>query len=242
MNSKPFISRTAAFCRSLPARTYRKLFPTSQQREVARYYRDNPSQSLRYRYPLDRTSVVLDCGGYDGQWASDLFSRYCCRIHVFEVVPEYAAQIRERFAGNPSIAVHDFGLGSRDQSVNVSLAGVGSSLYHRNAHASVTGRIVCAADFLRGLSLNRVDLLKINIEGGEYDLIRHLVESQWINRMSDIQVQFHDFVANADAQLTLSHTLLSQTHTPTYQYRFVWENWRATGRLPNDAGRTAPAP
>jgi len=71
-----------------------------------------------------------------------------------------------------------------------------------------------------------VHFMKINIEGGEYDLLEHLLESGFISSITNIQVQFHDFVPNAEVQMNKIQHELSKTHSLTYQYPFVWENWQ----------------
>ena len=75
-------------------------------------------------------------------------------------------------------------------------------------------------------NIERIDLMKINIEGGEYDLLEHLIKTGWIDKIINIQVQFHDFVENAEARMLAIQNDLAKTHELTYQYKFVWENWR----------------
>ena len=65
---------------------YNSAFPSEHQQMVNKWYADGGDYELRFDYDLDDESVVLDVGGYQGQWASDLFSRYRCRIYVFEPV------------------------------------------------------------------------------------------------------------------------------------------------------------
>jgi hypothetical protein len=43
---------------------------------------------MRLEFDPSPDGVVLDVRGYEGQWASDIFARYGCRIHVFEPVPQ----------------------------------------------------------------------------------------------------------------------------------------------------------
>lgn len=76
-------------------------------------------------------------------------------------------------------------------------------------------------EFLADRSQEQVDLGKINIEGAEYELLEHLSSTG-----RDVQVQFHDFVPLAAERMARIQSGLGRTHRPTYQYRFVWENWR----------------
>ena len=72
----------------------------------------------------------------------------------------------------------------------------------------------------------KIDLMKINIEGSEYELLEHLIESGCIKKITDIQVQFHNFVPNAPEKRSELHKKLSRTHYMTYNYPWIWENWR----------------
>lgn len=189
------------------------------------WYRDHGDETLRLDYPLDSESVVFDVGGYDGEWASDLFSRYQCRIELFEPVADVAERTRRRFEKNPRIAVHGFGLGARDEWTSIAVAGPGSSIY-RQGTTRERIRLCRAASFIREHGFARIALMKINIEGGEYELLEHLLDEDLVRGVGDLQVQFHDFVPDAVARMGRLQERLARTHTLTYQYPFVWENWR----------------
>ena len=46
-----------------------------------------------------------------------------------------------------------------------------------------------------------------------------------ITRVIDLQVQFHDFVPDAQRRMHAIQQQLGRTHSLTYQSEFVWENW-----------------
>ena len=49
------------------------------------WIRDNAARKYRTNYPnLDRESIVVDCGGFHGDWAESINSLYGCRILIFE--------------------------------------------------------------------------------------------------------------------------------------------------------------
>ena len=68
-----------------------------------------------------------------------------------------------------------------------------------------------------------IDLMKINIEGGEYDLLDHLIDTGFVKNIRNIQVQFHDFVPDAVKRMSSIHGKLMRPHETTYQYLFVWK-------------------
>jgi FkbM family methyltransferase len=191
------------------------------------WVRDRGDFTRRLDYPLTSAAIVWDVGGYEGQWTSDIFARFGCRVHVFEPDPAAAESIRRRFAANPLVAVHAFALGEADGRRSLSVAADASSLEPDNR--GLDTQAVDVRDMIavwRELGGARVDLLKLNIEGGEYALLERLVESGLMAEVGELQVQFHDFVPQAEARRQALAAQLARTHERTWCYEFVWENWR----------------
>jgi FkbM family methyltransferase len=195
--------------------------------ELQRWRHARGDFTLRMDYALNANAVVWDVGGYEGQWASDITARFACSIQIFEPMPDATIALRRRFAANPLIHVHAYALGGRNGRLPLSLAGDGSSL----ARGRETSRVIEVAvrDVVAvwtELATRRVDLLKLNIEGGEYELLERIIEAGLISSVMDIQIQFHDFVPDARERRARLSAALSITHERTWCYEFVWENWR----------------
>ncbi len=205
-------------------RIQNRLFPSERLKALKRWYADEGDYRLRQDYNLGQDSFVLDFGGYQGQWASDLYSRYCCPIAVFEPVPQFAEKIQRRFARNERIEVLPFGLGGSTRTERIHLSADGSSVFGHSANV-VDVRIRDANDWLVERGEPEVSLAKINIEGGEYELLDRLIETGQVARFRDIQVQFHELDTSSATKMERLQSLLRNTHELTYQYRFVWENW-----------------
>lgn len=201
------------------------IWTSPAEMRVSAWYAARGNATLRLEYDLAPQSIVFDLGGYEGQWASDIHAMYGCRIYVFEPVPAFAERIARRFRHNPGIRVFDFGLSARTETGRIGLAKDGSSLYKPGTE-SVEIRLVSIAEFLRRENIADIDLMKINIEGGEYALLEQLLSEGLAARIQNIQVQFHDFVPDAEARMAAIQQGLARTHETTYQFPFVWENWR----------------
>lgn len=201
-----------------------KFFPNEHEREVKKYFRDGGDEKFRYEYPLNNDSLVLDFGGFKGQWASDIYSRYNCRILVFEPVKSFAGNISERFKHNSNIEVFSFALGNNRRQDVIALEDNSSSIY---IDSGIKEKIQFedALDFFNNKIFQNVDLMKINIEGGEYELLARLIETGLIKKIKNIQVQFHNYGPDDKMHMENICLELSKTHFATYQYKFVWENW-----------------
>lgn len=181
--------------------------------------------TLRLDYDLSPDSVVFDVGGYRGEWSQEIYNRYHCNIFIFEPVNAFSQNISKRFINEKKVRIVSSGLGVGNLSTVISLDDDGSSLYTLGENIE-TIQIIDACDFIKENNIDVIDLMKLNIEGGEYDLLDHLIQSGMVKNIKNIQIQFHDFVPNAKERMSSIQKSLELSHYPTYQFPFVWENWR----------------
>lgn len=194
--------------------------------EIKRWFRDDGDNTLRLTYPLDSSSVVWDLGGYHGDFAAEILRRYDSKVFVFEPVPKFYAQCAARFEQNADVKCLPYGL-SRDAGWFDISDSEDASSFVRNPSAinSVRAEIRPVAAMFNELGVDRVDLLKINIEGGEFDVIPALMDAGLMNRVRFLQVQFHDFIPDAHAKREQIRCRLKETHQQMWNYPFVWECW-----------------
>lgn len=198
--------------------------PTKEYLMVRKYFADGGDYEMRFNYNLDEKSIVLDFGGYKGQWASDIFSKYNCKIFIFEPVKSFAERIRKRFIYNKQIEVFQFGLGRSSRFEKIHISADGSSIFGTNSKCEEI-EFVDAKEWINKRSIDKIALIKINIEGGEYELLDRLIEAKLIEMIENIQVQFHNISNDSRSHMMKIQKELSKTHELTYQYEFVWENW-----------------
>lgn len=198
-----------------------------QYKIIEQWYKEDVHSLKRSSFDfLNSNSVVFDLGGYEGQWSSDLYSRYLSRIYVFEPVLEYYNLIKTRFANNPGISIFQFGLGAKDFDTVISLNKFASSVVREMQDGDKeTISIKEFISFVTSQHISTIDLIKINIEGSEYELLDHLIQTQFIKNIKGILVQFHNFARGDIQKMQNVQNHLSLTHKPVFQYQFVWEYW-----------------
>lgn len=179
--------------------------------------------------PLGPDSVVLDLGAYEGDWAARITEKYQSRIIAFEPNPRSLERLKSRFGTNQKVTVYDYGLHDRDATLEMTQAGMGSTLFNEPFPSSQAGhvsvRVRDAAAVLDELGLERIDLLKINIEGGEFDVLDRLIETGWIRKVRCLMVQFHEWHEGAHFRRWKIRHRLRRTHREDWNYAFVWEKW-----------------
>jgi len=202
-----------------------------RSKNMGMWFRDGSENTLRTKYLLDENSVVFDLGGYKGEWAQRIYDKYHCFIYVFEPVSEFAANIKSRFGDNEKIKVFDFGLAPQTSHEKLGISGDSSSVYLVNDNM-IDIDLMSIGDFLEIQGIRRIDLMKLNIEGSEYDLLEYILSTDLINIITDVQVQFH-CIPNAGPRREEIRRQLANTHTQTYNYDFVHENWHLVQKEDN---------
>lgn len=195
--------------------------------EVKRWFKEQGDGNLRLSYELDSDSIVFDVGGYEGNWAEQIHDKFNPSIFIFEPVPEYAKAIKGKFSNHPKIKTCEYGLSNKDNNLEIYLNDDNSSF-----HISKTGKVVkveikaLSLNLLNELKVDKINLMKINIEGAEYELLDHIIDNGIISKIDSLQVQFHNFVPEAIKKRNAIRAKLNRTHTETWCYEFVWENWK----------------
>jgi len=191
-----------------------------------RWVRARGESTLRLDYPLDAGSVVVDLGAFRGDFAEAIHARYGCAVYLFEPVREFFELCEKRFAGEPKVRCFNYGLMDSDGEMFISDEDNASSLVRSGPGKGLEA--VQVRDFLDTmdkLGIGKIDLLKMNIEGGEYLVLPHLIQGAYMEKIRFLQVQFHAFIPGAAALREKIRTDLARTHRESWNYAFVWESW-----------------
>jgi FkbM family methyltransferase len=186
--------------------------------------RANPD--LIVDFDIDAQSTVVDVGAFVGEWSARISERSRSRVYAFEPNPAPQPRLRRRLAGYPNVTVLEYGLGARDETVELSLQGPGSSIFNDSPRFESTSiAIRDAALTFEDLRLDDIHLLKLNIEGSEYDVLERLIASHWMPRIGVLLVQFHEWIPKAHSRRRAIQRELSKTHTKLWDYPWIWEAW-----------------
>lgn len=211
-------------CTKLIKKVRKTFFPTEHQRELARWRKDDVQNLKRYNYDLNSKSLVFDLGGFRGEWASKIYDLYKCEILIFEPVKSFHSNITKKFESEKSIQVFPYGLSSKDEIRQMSVCGDSSSIFIESEDA-LDIKLVDIKRFIEEHKIKHIDLIKINIEGGEYELLERLIEVGFLTKIDNLQIQFHLINDSSESRMKKIQRSLAKTHGTTYKYKFVWENW-----------------
>lgn len=187
---------------------------------------DNGDKTLRVDYDLGPDSLVVDVGGYLGEWARDIHCKYNCWVDVYEPYPGFCDEIHRKFSHNEKVNLKRYALGATTSKIEFVNNNDATSQF-KGGSEEAERHVADVVDVVPELNRHaRIDLIKINIEGMEYALLDRMLQSEELmSKVVNIQVQFHMFVKNYEAAREELRERLCKTHQCTYDYPFIWENW-----------------
>ena len=203
---------------------------THNEQVVSAWFGANGDNTHRLDYPLTPDSIVLDIGGYKGDYAAEISNKFKCFIHVFEPMKDAARYIGNRAKNNSKVFVHPVGVGSKTEDITIYIpkGKDEATMYPGDTEVAKEEQIkvIDIAEVFKVLDVDRIDLMKLNIEGAEFDLLDRLIKKGLHKKVTDIQIQFHKIADDSVTRRDKIREKLSKTHECTWDYPFVWENWK----------------
>lgn len=188
---------------------------------------------------INKDSFVVDCGAYKGDYTALIHYNFGCKVLWLEPNPLYFKKCEMRFAGIPDIMGIQAALSGISKRSDLYLNEESSSLFKEwaDSEESIEVNELRATDlinFIRQNSFVKVDILKLNCEGAEYQIIKDLNFSDNLKNIDEILVQFHKLNKKFKKELTIQFPnyqkeyeeiieILNKTHNRVFKSK--WELW-----------------
>jgi FkbM family methyltransferase len=187
----------------------------------------NGDEKISLNYPLDENAVIFDIGAYEGNFTKKIIEKYDCVVYAFEPLPEMYEYLKKKFIDNSKIKIFPFGLLDETKKANISSYDAGSSLFSRiEAAPKKQVELREFSKFVSDNNISNIDYVYMNIEGSEYKLLNHIIDTGNINKIQNLQIQFHNYLPNAKKERKKIRTNLKKTHICLFNYPFIWEGWQ----------------
>ena len=200
------------------------------QGKINQWIADKGDTTLRINYDLNENSTIFDVGGYFGEWSEIMFDKYKCNIYIFEPVKTHYDYICKKFENLAKIKIFNLGISDSSRKAEINLLEYASSLC-----SSINGtrgieevNLIDINEFISTHNIDFIDVMKINIEGEEYPVLKRIINTNLQYKIDNIQIQFHDFITNHINLRKEIQENLSKSHQTTYNVDFIWENWKLT--------------
>jgi len=182
------------------------------------------TEELKFTFPdLNSESVVIDAGAHEGNWSHEMWTRYGCKIVALEPIPRY---IHESFLRleNTNATIIPMALGATTRLERFKMHGAMSGLYADGVE-QVVG--VIGIDHLcHNLTLGKVAVLKLNIEGGEFEVLEHILRTEMTHGFQNIIVQPHTCVPDFEKRWKAIDERLKLTHELVFHEDWCWSGYK----------------
>lgn len=145
---------------------------------------------------LNKDSVVYGVGvGHDITWDLAMIRRFGCTVHAFDPTPRCLQWIRTQQTPE-QFAFHPFGLSDHDGVATFVMRSDDPAWSSYNPSDDATGatevvklEVRRLSTLMKELGHTKIDLLKMDIEGGEYDVLTDMLKSSI--RPRQLLVEYH---------------------------------------------------
>lgn len=144
---------------------------------------------------LPAEPVILDVGANIGVFAIWAGRCFHSRVIAVEPVPDNLCRLRHNLRRNPGhrVEVMEAALTSRAGSVRMRIPdqSVGAHIVKCGEMGDLLVRCMTLGDITKEKHLSRIDLLKMDCEGAEYEILESLTKEQ-LQSIGSVSMEFHE--------------------------------------------------
>lgn len=176
-----------------------------------------------YIYPRcfrEKPLVVYGVGcGEDISWDMGMVDKYGAKVYLFDPTPKslrYVRPIQARY-GDEKMVLTEEGMSNAEGSLTFTLPKEKSFVSMRQVEdgimntggGEITVRVNTLKNWMNKFDHDYLDVLKIDIEGSEYDVLEQLIEEKWFP-FTQLLVEFHQrFLFDKSRHTKVLHELKS---------------------------------
>jgi FkbM family methyltransferase len=196
---------------------------TNKQYWHHQFIQNGGDNRFLFNFDLNSNSTVFDIGSYDGAYFRDISRRYSCHIHAFEPVPTFYQNSCFMLPGK--VKVRNYALGKVDDTFTITLADNASGAFAEGGE-KIECKKISFNSYVKENNISQIDLLKVNCEGGEYELLEAIIESNWLQYIDNIIIQFHLIPEIPVETRQKIVDKIGETHNIMFSFPFIWEGWK----------------
>jgi FkbM family methyltransferase len=180
-------------------------------------------EKLKYKVKLKGNGLVLDFGGYVGGFTSKMSKLNPDMLFlIFEPVPNFYKKCQKRFRKNQNVSVLPYGVTSNGRNIDLAIDGPRTRTNQSGKNLGFPSKSI--TEILD--NFDQVELLKMNIEGLEYECLLSIIENGSIKKINYLLVQFHNFHVDDENNYIEITSLISEDFIRVFSYKWKWELWR----------------
>lgn len=189
-----------------------------------RWNHDNGNETRILNYPLNENSWIVELGAYKGWFTEKAINKFNCNILCVE--PVFCEHINQKFSNFEKVKIECCGVSDETKEIKLFVQNDATSQYSKVS--GIERNVIChpIEYFFEKYKIEKVDLVQVNIEGEEYPLLEKWINSNILNKIKYLQIQYHDFVPNyRQRKEKIENGLKSRGFENQWDYDLVFTSW-----------------
>lgn len=181
-------------------------------------------EKLKYGINFKSEGLVLDIGSYLGEFTKKVLEKNPDMVFwLYEPIPEYFIACVNRFKDRENITIYQSAVSADGRNFQMQIDGLRS---RQELSDSVEGVLINSISIQEIFdSVDEIELLKMNIEGMEYECLDQLVNSNSLSKARYLLIQFHNFEDDAAHRRNKLRKEMEKDFINVYTYEWMWELW-----------------
>lgn len=177
---------------------------------------------------LKPNSIIFDVGGYEGNFTNRLLLKNRKSFfYIFEPIYKFYKSLNKKFENVDNVLVFPFGLYDEDKTVPLQFN------FDRTSHSGELdidsqyelSNLKSISNFIIEKKFEQIDLLKLNVEGAEYEILDNLISTNLIGTVKTLLIQFHLNQSTDYSKYKILKKKILKTHDCEFKSIFVWEKF-----------------
>lgn len=182
-------------------------------------------ENSKYDLDLEAGGIVLDIGAYKGQFTEKILAKNNDLVFwLYEPISEYFQICERLFANNSAVTIYETAVSEDGRDFEMQVDGLRS----RKTADNTADSIRIASTDIQNIfdSAKEFELLKMNIEGMEFECLEKLISTNSLVKAKYLLIQFHNFEGDSPLRLAKISETLKKDYENIWKYDWIWELWK----------------
>ncbi len=193
--------------------------------EFGRFFKDGGMSALLKNIKINDKSIVIDVGAFKGEFAEKILLKFGSNLILLEpLINEYNI-LEKKFFLNEKIKLINKALSDHNKKAYLLNNANNSLITNKNSNKTLEVDCLDVKDLFDG-ELN-IDLIKLNVEGSEYEIIEKLIDLNYLTKCKNYLIQFHhkDNKEFYVRKKNIEKNFIDNNFLKVVNYEYVWELW-----------------
>ena len=210
---------------SLLRRLYGLKLLLTQGKTDATFWFLHNRHELKYSLNLAKEGIVLDIGAYKGNFTLNLLRKNSKLTYLlYEPILQYYNIARNNLGDQTNVVIIQKGVSSDGRKIQLRDEGLRSRQIIRASDIYLEIQTQNILELFEADS--RIELLKMNIEGMEYECLEILIKTEKLKLANNLLIQFHNFESTSEDRYLAIRDKLNMEYECVFSYKWIWELWK----------------